>query len=442
MNNILILDDEPDIRELLSLTLERMDLSCTTAATLKEAISLVSHNSFDLCLTDMRLPDGMGIELVKYAQQHCPSMPIAVITAYGNTDMAVDCLKSGAFDFISKPVDLERLRTLVRNALEISQLADKKPNQCSMLGTSSPIQKIRKNIQKFALSQAPVYIHGESGTGKELAARMIHEKGPRNEGPFIAINCGAIPSELMESEFFGHKRGSFTGAEQDKTGLFQAAHGGTLFLDEVAELPLDMQVKLLRAIQERAIRVVGEQQEQPVDVRILSATNKNLAQLVETESFRKDLFYRLNVISLELPPLKDRTEDIPELAQYFLDNIPYISEQDRPQLTANAIEALKQYNFPGNIRELENIIERATALSENGQITEDDLQLPQGTTSPRSNSQTRGQKPLEDYIADIEQHEISVALNENGWNRPRTAEQLGLTLRQLRYKMTKLGIEK
>ncbi|MGD8743685.1 MAG: sigma-54 dependent transcriptional regulator, partial [Granulosicoccaceae bacterium] len=405
----LIVDDEPDILELLSLTLERMDIDSRRATDLAQARQLLGQESFDLCLTDMRLPDGDGIELVRHISEHYPNTPVAVITAHGNMELAVEALKAGAFDFVSKPVNLGRLRQLVNAALKLSaKTPHPAPTPGSddvdnpLLGDSAIMQRMRATIRKLARSQAPVYISGESGSGKELVARMIHALGPRADKPFIPVNCGAIPPELMESEFFGHKKGSFTGAVADKTGLFQAADGGTLFLDEVAELPFPMQVKLLRAIQEKSVRPIGEHSEQPVDVRILSATHKNLTTLVADGEFRQDLFYRINVIELAVPPLRERPEDIAQLADHILDKL---DGQKHPQLSKQALEALQGYAFPGNVRELENILERAMTLCEADTIDSADLQLPQnrhGETPPSPpgiaiEPPPHNDMPLEDY---------------------------------------------
>ncbi|MFP5344673.1 MAG: sigma-54-dependent transcriptional regulator, partial [Gammaproteobacteria bacterium] len=356
----LVVDDEPDIRELLQLTLGRMNIATHAAPNLAEARALLGQQHFDLCLTDMRLPDGNGIELIAYIQRKAPETPVAVITAHGNMESAVAALKAGAFDFVSKPVDLHVLRNLIASALKLATPAQ--PETQNLLGDSAPMETIRATIAKLARSQAPVYISGESGSGKELAARLIHGQGPRRDAPFIAVNCGAIPEQLLESEFFGHKKGSFTGAVADKPGLFQAAQGGTLFLDEVADLPLYMQVKLLRAIQEKAARPVGAQKEIPVDVRILSATHKDLGALVKQGSFRQDLYYRINVIELHVPALRERAEDIPLLAGHLLQRLATQSGTPPATLTPRASEALCRYPFPGNVRELENILERALTL--------------------------------------------------------------------------------
>ncbi|RME34889.1 MAG: sigma-54-dependent Fis family transcriptional regulator [Gammaproteobacteria bacterium] len=435
IDRVLIVDDEPDIRELLSITLSRMGLDCATASDLAEAHRLLAQEEFDLCLTDMRLPDGDGLELVGHIQRHCPRLPVAVITAHGNMESAISALKLGAFDFLSKPVELETLRTLVSTALRLR--GEERSTSTTLIGGSAPIEELRRKIAKLARSQAPVYLSGESGTGKELAARLIHEMGPRAEGPFVPVNCGAIPAELMESEFFGHVKGSFTGATADKAGLFQAAHGGTLFLDEVAELPLPMQVKLLRAIQEKAVRPVGAQREEPVDVRILSATHKDLGALVEAGQFRQDLYYRINVIELRIPPLRERPGDIPLLAGHILERL-CPEEASRPRIEPAALSLLESYSFPGNVRELENILERALALCEGGVIRQEDLGLPE-EEDEGPGSGTRGD--LDDYIQDVERRRILQALEETRWNRTAAARRLGLSLRSLRYRIQKLGLE-
>ncbi|PCJ39689.1 MAG: sigma-54-dependent Fis family transcriptional regulator [Moraxellaceae bacterium] len=453
-HHALIIDDEPDIRELLQLTLSRMGIKASLAADLKQAHDLIQTETFDLCITDMNLPDGNGIELVKYVQKNRPNMPVAVLTAYGSMETAVSALKAGAFDFVSKPVDLQRLRDLITTAIKLTEktrhedLPDK--NNSPIRGNSEAIQKLHKQISKLARSQAPVYISGESGSGKELVARQIHELGARTNGPFVPVNCGAIPDELMESEFFGHKKGSFTGAYEDKTGLFQAAQGGTLFLDEVADLPMHMQVKLLRAIQEKAIRPVGTQKEVSTDIRILSATHKNLEKLVEDGSFRQDLFYRINVIQLEVPPLRERKEDVLLLAKHILVTLAKEWQTDNIKLTDQAISALKAYNFPGNVRELENILERATALCDDNIITPENLQLPAATTATVEDAQSLDDyqlldvfmgDSLEEYLTDIEKQAILKALDDTRWNRTAAAKKLGMTFRSLRYRLKKLGLD-
>ncbi|GAB1256312.1 two-component system response regulator PilR [Aurantivibrio plasticivorans] len=440
----LVIDDEPDIRELLEITLGRMGIETESAANLSQASEMIANNSYNLCLTDMHLPDGNGIDFVKKVQVEYPHIPIAVITAHGNMDTAIEAMKAGAFDFISKPVELNDLRKITSTALKLSTTQSSKPST-QLLGNADSFVSVKKKIAKLARSQAPVYISGESGTGKELVARSIHDQGPRANEPFVPVNCGAIPSELMESEFFGHKKGSFTGANSDKQGLFQAANGGTLFLDEVADLPLDMQVKLLRAIQEKAVRPVGSQQEDQIDVRILSATHKDLNKEIADGKFRNDLFYRINVIQLDIPPLRDRKEDIDELAKHFLNK--FAAELDLPSATLSkpGIKALKSYPFPGNIRELENILERAYTLCDNEEIGPDDLQLPQAkdedkgiTMGSRATAITGS---LDEYLEDIERDVITRALDETRWNRTAAAKKLGVSFRSLRYRLKKLGLD-
>jgi len=451
-HSALVVDDERDIRELLVLTLGRMGLRISTAANLAEARELLASNSFDLCLTDMRLPDGNGIELVTEIARDHPRTPVAMITAFGSMDLAVEALKAGAFDFVSKPVDIAVLRGMVKHALELNNSERAAPpalpeSASRLLGDSQAMADLRTTIAKVARSQAPVYIVGESGVGKELVARTIHDQGARAAGPFIPVNCGAIPGELMESEFFGHKKGSFTGAHADKPGLFQAAHGGTLFLDEVAELPLQMQVKLLRAIQEKSVRPVGAATEVPVDVRILSATHKDLSTLVQDGRFRHDLYYRINVIELRVPPLRERRGDLPQLAAAILSRLARSQQLPTPLLSPSALDALAGYAFPGNVRELENVLERALALADGDSIGATDLRLPtpRGDASAASEEAVADIEPgnaaLPSYIEQMERAAIQKALEENRWNRTRTAAQLGITFRALRYKLKKLGMD-
>ncbi|RON25807.1 MULTISPECIES: sigma-54-dependent transcriptional regulator [Pseudomonas] len=440
---ILIVDDEPDIRELLEITLGRMKLDTFSARNLAEAQALLARETFDLCLTDMRLPDGTGLALVQHIQQRYAQVPVAMITAYGSLETAINALKAGAFDFLTKPVDLTRLRELVTSALSLpapggaSSTIDRR-----LLGDSLPMRSLRKQIDKLARSQAPVYISGESGSGKELVARLIHDQGPRASRPFVPVNCGAIPSELMESEFFGHRKGSFSGAIEDKPGLFQAAQGGTLFLDEVADLPLAMQVKLLRAIQEKAVRSIGGQQETVVDVRILCATHKDLDTEVAAERFRQDLYYRLNVIELRVPPLRERRDDIELLANNMLKRLATGTGQPAAKLHPQALDALKSYRFPGNVRELENMLERAHTLCENKQIEASDLRLAEG------NCNSDGDVPdltqidnLEAYLENVERKLILQALEETRWNRTAAAQRLNLSFRSMRYRLKKLGLD-
>ncbi len=456
----LIVDDEPDIRDLLEITLTRMGITALTAPDLSTARKLLTDHACQLCLTDMNLPDGNGIELVQWIQEHASATPVAVITAYGNMDTAIESLKAGAFDFVSKPVELPRLRELVNSALKLSP---PKPDQDEavdepglLLGDSPQIRKLRTQTRKLARSQAPVFISGESGSGKELVARMIHLQGPRRDGPFIAVNCGAIPSELMESEFFGHKKGSFTGAVENKEGLFRSANGGTLFLDEVADLPLAMQVKLLRAIQEKAVRPVGDTKEVPVDIRVLSATHKNLPELVQEGSFRQDLFYRINVIELGVPPLRERCDDVELLSGHILERIAREYECPAAKLTPAALKQLKAYDFPGNVRELENILERAYTLCDDDQIDADDLHLGNGMRAPDAapgpSAQAlpqegdriavpEGEIDLEGYLESIERQTIEKALEATRWNKTAAAKRLGISFRALRYRLKKLGME-
>jgi len=450
-SQILIVDDEPDIREVLELTLGRMNLETRSAANIEEARSLLGEFKFDLCLTDMRLPDGNGIELVRHIQEKYPYLPVAVITAFGNMETAVAALKAGAFDFVSKPLDLNDLRNIVRSALRVGQspvirtaASNSEPalsGTKKMLGESAATQKVRTMIERLARGQAPVYIAGESGTGKELAARLIHELGPRAEKPFVPVNCGAIPESLMESEFFGHKKGSFTGAVQDKDGLFKAADGGTLFLDEVGDLPLSMQVKLLRAIQEKSIRPIGAQSEIKVDVRILSATHRGLQDLVAHGKFRQDLYYRLNVIELQIPPLRERAEDIPLLAEAMCRKLSDNLGMKPPNLTRDAIDALQRYAFPGNVRELENILERALTLCNGAEITAHDLQLQAAAPEDSDEAVMGGKESLDDYLERIERGTIEKALAQTQQNKTAAAKLLGISFRALRYKLEKLGIE-
>jgi two-component system response regulator PilR (NtrC family) len=461
IQSVLIVDDEPDIRELLDITLSRMGLQTHAAATLAEARELVAREQPDLCLTDMRLPDGNGISLVEHIQQDFPHIPVAMITAHGSVEAAIAALKAGAFDFISKPIELETLRRLVTTALQLEGDTSRAASAVDqdLIGSGGAIAQLRRQITKLARSQAPVHIHGESGSGKEVVARLIHNNGPRASGAFVAVNCGAIPPELMESELFGHIKGSFTGANQDKIGLFQAAAGGTLFLDEVADLPLAMQVKLLRAIQEKAIRPVGASAEQATDIRLLSATHKNLAAEVEAGRFRNDLYYRINVIDLQVPSLRERMEDLPELATALLRRIARDEGNERAELDPSALEALGNYNFPGNVRELENMLERALALSDGNRITADDLQFsaaPPTPPAPEPDRRAAGQShsgasgtldmeaaygDLEGFLANIEREVLSQALEETRWNRTATAKLLGISFRSLRYRLKKLGLE-
>jgi two-component system response regulator PilR (NtrC family) len=471
---VLIVDDEPDLIELVSLTLSRMNLASEGVKDLASARARLNARRYDLCLTDMRLPDGDGLSLVEWIQQNHPDIPVAVITAHGNVESAVRALKFGAFDFVSKPLDLGVLRKLVGSAIKLGDMTATgvipKPDFATapavpgtrLMGHSQAMQSLRELVSRVARSQAPVHITGESGTGKELVAQLIHESGSRADGPFVPVNCGAIPSELMESELFGHKRGSFTGAVADKRGLIQSAEGGTLFLDEVADLPLHMQVKLLRVIQEKAVRPIGEEREQAVDVRVLSATHKDLSQLVAQGRFREDLYYRINVIQIGVPALREHAEDVPELADALLSRLSKRTSTAPARLTPEAREALQRYSFPGNVRELENILERAVALSVSGTISVPDLQLrmlpaqsapaaiavsgnyPDADIPLVTATADRGPNSgtaLGDQLENIEREAIMRALDQTRYNKTAAAKLLGMSFRALRYRVKKLGIE-
>jgi len=447
---VLVVDDEPDLLELVGLTLSRMSLKTRTASDLQSARRLLKAERFDLCLTDMRLPDGDGLDLVAWIQENRADLPVAVITAHGNVESAVRALKLGAFDFVSKPLDLGVLRKLVGSAIRLRTAPDEKTADFAprLLGSSPTMEQLREMIVRVARSQAPVHICGESGTGKELAARMIHESGARREGPFVAVNCGAIPTELMESELFGHKRGSFTGAVADKKGLVQSAEGGTLFLDEVADLPLHMQVKLLRLVQEKTVRPIGEPREESVDVRILSATHKDLADLVAQGLFREDLFYRINVIELRVPALRERSADIPEIAEAILTRLARRLNATAPKLSAETVQTLQAYRYPGNVRELENVLERALTLSTTGSITPEHIRLrtgaPPAAAEPPAHigpSAAEGGAALGTQLESIERDAIIKALEKTRYNKTAAAKLLGMSFRALRYRIKKLGIE-
>lgn len=467
----LVVDDEPDIRELLEITLGRMGIKTTSADSVKAAKALLDNHTYDLCLTDMQLPDGNGLDIIRHIAAAQTELPVAMITAFGSIDTAIEALKSGAFDYIQKPIELEQLRALVDTALRLPAIQAQKISTASqMIGESLVIDQLRNQINKLARSQAPIYISGESGSGKEIAARLIHQQGPRGSKPFVPVNCGAIPSELMESEFFGHIKGAFTGAVGDKQGLFKAATGGTLFLDEVADLPLSMQVKLLRAIQEKAIRPVGSQSEDVTDVRILCATHKNLAAEVAAGRFRQDLYYRLNVIELRVPPLREHNEDIAALSNHCLKRLSRSYGEPQPELSEAALNALNEHPFPGNVRELENVLERAFTLCEGSTIRPEDLQLEggplralalpatssgpdlqadEGAVSERATEtalhsidvELPDGQSLEDYLEDIEKRVITQTLEATRWNKTAAAKQLGITFRALRYKLQKLNLE-
>ena len=452
--HVLIVDDEQDIRDLLELTMQRMGLETYTAANLAEAYDRLRHRSYDLCLTDMRLPDGVGLDLVSHIGRTLPSLPVAVITAHGSMENAVAALKAGAFDYLAKPVSLGQLRELVKAALKLPQTGGETrvpggggeaSGQPVLIGDSKLIRQARQMIDKLARSQAPVYITGESGTGKEVAARTIHRNSARADGPFVPVNCGAIPESLMESEFFGYRKGAFTGATQDKEGFFQAANGGTLFLDEVADLPLHMQVKLLRVIQEKKVRKVGDTNEETVDVRIISATHQNLADLVQSGKFRQDLYYRLNVIDLRMPSLREMPDDVPTIAESLLGRLARASGSTPPRLSDDAIGALQQYDFPGNVRELENVLERALALCSGDEIRRADMHLTEAADKPAAvlgETTTPGASlPLQEYLDRVERESILSALEKTRFNKTAAAKLLGITFRALRYRMERLGID-
>jgi len=437
LSRVLVVDDEPDIRELIDLTLARMGLATECAGSVGEAIAALKEGDFQLCLTDMRLPDGEGLDIVRCINEHHPQTPVAVITAFGSAENAVAALKAGAFDYLAKPVGLDQLRALVKSALRLPDADNRAEDSSGLIGDSVAMQQVRAMIDKLARSQAPVYISGESGSGKELAARLVHQRSARGANAFVPVNCGAIPENLMESEFFGYRKGAFTGADSEREGFFQAASGGTLFLDEVADLPLAMQVKLLRAIQEKRVRKVGSVTEDPVDVRIICATHRNLRECVDKGAFRQDLYYRLNVIELRMPPLRERVEDIAPLVAAVLARL---FGDTPPRLSAEAIKALQQYAFPGNVRELENILERATALCSGDVIEADDLHLePEDMGGVESAG--RGSETLDDYLNRIERQAILEALQKTDGNRTAAARLLGVTFRSMRYRLERLGIE-
>ncbi len=452
--SVLIVDDEADIRELLVLTLGRMGVDADSAASVQEAQEALKGRTYDLCLTDMRLPDGDGLQVLRHIAEHYGNTPVAVITAFGSTENAVAALKAGAFDYLAKPIKLDQLRPLVMSALKLprpvlarrASIGETAPvGAPRLLGESAPIARAREMIGKLARSQAPVYITGESGSGKEVAARLIHMGSARAEAPFVAVNCGAIPENLMESEFFGYKKGAFTGADNDKIGYLQAAEKGTLFLDEVGDLPLAMQVKLLRVIQEKKVRRVGDTQEEPIDVRIISATHRSLSEQVDAGQFRQDLFYRLNVIELKMPSLREIPEDVALMVQEVVNRLARQSGNAPPTIDEEAMLALRRYDFPGNVRELENILERAMALCSNNTITEADLYLtqaaPKEKLAPLDGALgTRG-LALHDFLDQVEREAIMKALEATRFNKTAAAKLLGITFRSLRYRLDRLGID-
>lgn len=478
---VLVVDDEEDLRDLIEMTLVKMGLEVDTAEGVTSAKKKLDSQSYALVLTDMRMPDGSGLEVVEYLQEKNLDIPIAIITAYGNADQAVMALKAGAFDYIQKPVTLAQLRSLVKSALKVHEIAapaadtqteSHTPENTAQATTPTPsaaqanvdfprlrgesmlLADVKRMIAKLAKSMVPVHITGESGTGKEQAARSIHEHSPRKDGPFIAVNCGAIPENLMESEFFGYKKGSFTGADADREGFFQSANGGTIFLDEVADLPLTMQVKLLRAIQERAVRRIGESKETPVDIRIVSATHKDLAKEVEEGRFRQDLYYRLNVVSITMPALRELRDDLPMLLEHLLAK-SFMGEDVK--LSDAAKKQLLHYNYPGNFRELENILERAIALASDGVIETDDLQinthelivdeedefaeqLDMGDITRLSHHFDLGKNTLEEYLDEVERSILEQALAATKFNRTQAAKLLGISFRSMRYRLDRLEI--
>lgn len=464
---VLLVDDEPDILQLLEIALARMNLNTLSAKTLTEAIQLLEDNEPDLCLTDMKLPDGNGLQLVEHVQRLDRELPVAVITAHGSVEAAIDALKLGAFDFVSKPVALDKLRELVGHALNLTR-TDSTANSRDLIGASPATERLREKIAKVARSQAPIHVHGESGAGKEVVSRLIHQSSARQSGPFIAVNCGAIPPELVESELFGHLKGSFTGAMHDKQGLFQAAEGGTLLLDEVADLPLATQVKLLRVLQEKAVRPVGSEAEVSVDVRLISATHKRLSQEVAAGRFRDDLFYRINVIDIAVPALRDRREDIPDLARHLLAKIADENGESPKRLTDAAMVHLTQADFPGNVRQLENVLARAAALADTDEVQVDDLEITASSstvnlstetatsdsshlnaaTSPVTSQSVASLTTLDAVAGDLEGHMDAIereilqnAMTEYRWNKTAAAKALGVSFRSLRYRLKKLGFD-
>lgn len=436
---VLLVDDEPDLLDLLEMDMVRMGLDSARAGTVTDALELLRKGAFDLCLTDMRLPDGEGLSVVRHIADHAPDTPVAVITAYGSAESAVAALKSGAFDYVEKPVTPDKVRSLVRSALKVPEPPGGLRGDRPLVGDSAAIQQVRELIEKVARSQAPVFVTGETGTGKEVAARLIHGLGARAEAPFVAVNCGAIPENLMESEFFGYRKGAFTGADSDREGFFQSAQGGTLFLDEVADLPLAMQVKLLRVIQEKRVRRVGGMSEEAVDVRIISASHQDLQAAVEAGRFRHDLFYRLNVIEIRMPSLRELRDDLPALAGHILARLAGANRCPAPVLSEAALAALARYDYPGNVRELENILERAMALSEGRGIGPEELNLvPRSREAGNGDAQEMG---LQDYLDATEKKAILEALARTGHNKTAAARALGVTFRSLRYRMERLGID-
>lgn len=457
---VLVVDDEPDLLTLMQLTLTKLGLEVITADSRQSAIAALDNQSYSLCLTDMNLGDGTGLDVLAAIAERGLDLPCAVITAFGNADNAVAALKAGAFDYLAKPVSLDQLRTLVKSAIKVPERRASPPTGASpsttalngsiptLVGESAAIEALRALLAKLANTHTATHVHGESGTGKELAARILHSNGPRAAGPFVAVNCGAIPENLMESEFFGYRKGAFTGAETDRDGFFQAATGGTLFLDEVADLPLSLQVKLLRAIQEKRVRKVGNTTEDAIDVRIVSATHKNLTALVQSGLFRQDLFYRLNVLQVEMPALREIASDIPVIASRTLARI---TGHSSAMLSSDASKALMRYSFPGNVRELENVLERAVALAENPalieasdlRLTVEDHPVTQAAASGASaeGGTLAGRTPLQDFLDHSERETLELALAQTRGNRTQAAKLLGITFRSMRYRLERLGME-
>ncbi len=451
---VLIVDDEADIRELLVVTLSRMGVDADSASSVAEAKEFLEKRAYDLALTDMRLPDGEGLDVLRHIAEHYGNTPVAVITAYGSTENAVAALKAGAFDYLAKPIKLEELRPLVMSALKLTRHPQARraaigevaqPGVPRLIGESAPIQRAREMIGRLARSQAPVYITGESGSGKEVAARLIHAGSARADAPFVAVNCGAIPENLMESEFFGYRKGAFTGAENDRAGYLHAAQKGTLFLDEVGDLPLAMQVKLLRVIQEKTFRRLGDTVEEATDMRIISATHRTLAEQVVAGQFRQDLFYRLNVIEMKMPSLREIPEDIPLMVAQVVERLARQNKVGPPTVSEEALLALRRYDFPGNVRELENILERALALCSDATVRESDLYLTQAAPKEKAAALegalgTRG-LPLHDFLDQVEREAIQKALEATRFNKTAAAKLLGITFRSLRYRLDRLGID-
>ncbi|KAF0866916.1 sigma-54 dependent transcriptional regulator [Pseudomonas sp. LD120] len=440
---VLVVDEATEIRAQVEITLGRMRLHTQSARTLSEARARLAKDSFDLCLTDLQLPDGNALELLRHIRRMHPELPVAVLSSASSTQATANVLKAGACDLLRKPLDLDHLRAWVGNALKQQPGTTGDSNAPPLLGSSPPMARLRRDIDKLAPSLTAVYISGESGCGKERVARLIHHLGPRSRQPFVPVNCGAIPTELMESEFFGHCKGSFSGATADQSGLFLAANGGTLFLDEVADLPLTMQVKLLRALQEKSVRPVGSPQEKAVDVRILSATHKDLKSEVKAGRFRQDLYYRLNVIELHVPALRERRGDIQMLAQHRLQHLARDNGRPVLQLRPEALHALERYDFPGNVRELENLLERAQTFCEGQWIELADLHLPPAETvgNRAASTSTSTSLDLTLHLQHVERQLLLQALEQTRWNRTAAAQRLSLSFRSMRYRMKKLGLD-